>query len=127
MVRIKTCKKRIYILILALVIMAEFFLLSLNQCFAKGMSYNNSENIETIINDCFDLLSGDGMYVLSGDLLASAGSTGGDWFAVGCGQYKKDDAYNDYLSALESYVTECYGNNSYGLSRNKAQNGTVYL
>lgn len=120
MVRIKTCKKRIYILILALVIMAEFFLLSLNQCFAKDMSYNNSENIETIINDCFDLLSGDGMYVLSGDLLASAGSTGGDWFAVGCGQYKKDDAYNDYLSALESYVTECYGNNSYGLSRNKA-------
>lgn len=120
MVRIKTCKKRIYILILALVIMAEFFLLSFNHCFAKGMLNNNSEHIETIINDCFDSLSGDGMYVLSGDLLASAGSTGGDWFAVGCGQYKKDDAYNDYLSALESYVTECYRNNSYGLNRNKA-------
>lgn len=120
MVREKTCKKRIHILILALVIMAEFFLLAFNQCLAKSQKAYDSKDIEAVINDCFDALSSDGVNVLSGGILESAGSTGGDWFAVGCGQYKKDDAYGDYLSLLESYVTECYRNNSYGLNRNKA-------
>ena len=111
----KICKKRIFILILALVTMAEFFLLYKDKC-----SASEQYDVKSIIESCFDALDDENGHALRGDMLLSAGSTDGDWLAFACGRYEKDDAYDVYLGALKDYVTSCYRKNSYGLNRNKA-------
>lgn len=111
----KICKKRMFILILALVTMAEFFLLYKDKC-----SASEQYDVKSIIESCFDALDDENGHALQGDVLLSAGSTDGDWLAFACGRYEKDDAYDVYLGALKDYVTSCYRKNSYGLNRNKA-------
>lgn len=48
-----------------------------------------------------------------------AGSTQGDWFAFDYGRTGHTQECQEYLKALEQYVTECYQAHDYGLSRNK--------
>ncbi len=111
----KICKKRIFILILALVSMAEFFLLYKDRC-----SASEQYDIKNVIESCFDAREDENGNVLYGDALLAAGSTDGDWLAFACGRYEKDDAYEMYLGALKDYVASCYRKNSYGLNRSKA-------
>lgn len=111
----KICKMRIFVLILALASMAEFFLLPINRCDASGQY-----DIAGILENCFSSFEDENGNVLSGDILLSAGTTDCDWLAFSCGRYEKKDTYDEYLTVLENYVTESYEKNSYGLSRNKA-------
>lgn len=48
-----------------------------------------------------------------------AGTTQGDWFAFGYGRSGRTQECQEYLEALEQYVTGCYQAHDYGLSRNK--------
>ncbi len=48
-----------------------------------------------------------------------AGTTQGDWFAFGYGRSGRTQECQEYLEALEQYVTGCYQAHGYGLSRNK--------
>lgn len=114
----KKYKKRVFILILTFIAMAEFFFVHLNDCYAQDNK--DKYDVKNIIDRCYASLGGDSGFILDGDILSAAGTTNGDWLAFGCGRYEKDDRYDIYLGALEDYVTSCYSKNSYGLDRNKA-------
>ena len=111
----KICKKRIFILILALAAMAEFFFVYPDKCNA-----DEKYDIGNIIDSCFNALEDENGYMLCDDIISYAGGTDGDWLAFACGRYERADAYDVYIGALRDYVTSCYQKNSYALNRNKA-------
>lgn len=146
MKKTKRLQKRIITIILAFVVMADFFCVGTDQYLANVASLAIQSPDEDVINEVslsdevgdfveeedipvsvremmkttYSYLEGGNGIVLDGDILSAAASTDGDWFAIGCGRGNKKDAYASYLKALDSYVTSQYAKNDYGLHRVKA-------
>ena len=108
------CKNRILNLILALVIMAEFFLLQNNVIYgADSHDSGKTSYIQGVLKDSLYNINYDN------DLLINSGTTNTDWifFTLGC--YRRlvtdahfDDLIDQYLTNINEYVSSKYrGNN----------------
>lgn len=130
-------KNKILILILALVIMADFFLQQKINVYANGdfgsetavtadttdTSEVNKDttDIRKVIEKCFAKIS------INDEIIENAGSSECDWLAFSVGRYTdaygKTDEFGNldaYREALCGYVSRKYAENGTGLHRSKA-------
>lgn len=116
-------KKNMFFLILALVIMADFFCAHISKAGMSAEAFNSNEKIR-IRGTIEDIIAAN---PVNEDMIKLAGTTDGDWYVFALGRYYKAyDSENvqngmmEYCNALINHVNEQYVNNPNKLHRNKA-------